>query len=123
MQISKERQGANAQNSSNSISSVRNQLIRYESCVFKPGDIIEVRRLPSGKSTWHRAGMLAFAAEALLHNNNRGQHIYVGANPRRAEGGTKSKDVYCVRCLFGDFDGIDYRIAQNRWIILTIHKQ
>jgi len=84
----------------------REELARYAACVFKPTDVIEVRRLPCGRSTWHQAGNLAEAAESLVQDNQHSQHIYVGANPRRVRGGTRGKDVSCARCLFADFDGI-----------------
>ena len=70
-------------------------------------DIVEVRLLPSGRSTWHRAAELADTVTDLLANNHEGEHVYVGANPRRAEGGTKNGDVACARCLFADFDDVD----------------
>jgi hypothetical protein len=91
------------------------QLAHYTACVFEPADIVEVRRLPSGKSSWHTAGKLAEIAESLLHENRDGQHIYVGANPRLSQGGTKSSDVACARCLFVDFDGIGLYAAQDKW--------
>jgi len=96
-------------------STAQDQLAHYTACVFEPTDIVELRRLPSGKSTWHKAGRLAEAAESLVNENQNSQHIYASANPRRAKGGTKSTDVVCARCLFADFDGIDFDAAQARW--------
>ena len=97
------------------ITTVEDELVCYAACVFKPTDVVEVRRLPSGKSTWHQAGKLAEAVESLVQDNQLGQHIYVGANPRRSQGGTKSKDVACAHCLFVDFDGITISEARDRW--------
>lgn len=106
---------ANSQNTSRSAATSRDELTRYAACVFEPADTVEVRRLPSGKSTWHRAGELAKVAESLVRDNQHGQHVYVGANRRRVKGGTKGKDVACARCLFVDFDGIEADAAKDRW--------
>jgi hypothetical protein len=72
----------NCQSVNGSITIAREELSRYVACVFKPTDVVEVRRLPSGQSTWHQAGKLAEAAESLFNDNQQRQHIYVGANPR-----------------------------------------
>lgn len=98
-----------------SIAAAREAVVRYVACVFEPTDMIEVRRLPSGKSTWHQAGELTKVAESLFYENQHGQHIHVGVNPRHYRGGTRSKDVACARCLFVDFDGIDPDTATERW--------
>ena len=94
----------------------QDELARYTACVFEPTDIVEIRQLPSGKSTWHEADKLTEAAVSLIYDNQHSQHIYVGANPRRARGGTKSKDVVCTRCLFVDFDGITIDEVKKRWL-------
>jgi len=106
---------ANKPNTSNPTATTQEELARYVACVFAPTDVVEVRRLPSGKSTWHLAGKLAEAAESLVQENRQRQHIYAGVNPRRAKGGTKSKDVTCARCLFVDFDRIKADVARDRW--------
>ena len=93
----------------------RGEVARYTACIFEPTDVIEVRRLPCGRSTWHRAYKLADAAGALLSDNEHDKHIYAGANPRRARGGTRSRDVACARCLFVDFDGIGPDAARDKW--------
>ncbi|MCP4261016.1 MAG: hypothetical protein GY774_26420 [Planctomycetes bacterium] len=105
---------ANKPNTSNS-TATQEEVARYVACVFAPTDVVEVRRLPSGKSTWHQAGKLAEATESLVQDNQLGQHIYVGANPRRARGGTKSQDVANASSLFVDFDGINTIEARDRW--------
>jgi len=105
----------NDQYTSKSATTTHNELTRYTACVFEPTDMVEVRRLPSGKSTWYEAGELAKAAESLVQDNQQKQHIYIGANPRRLRGGTRSKDVVCARCLFVDFDGITAGEARDRW--------
>jgi len=98
------------------VAAVQKELSRYAECVFNPVDIVEVRRLPSGQSSWLKAGRLGEAAESLPEENKAGQHIYISANPRRAKGGTKSKDVTCGRCLFVDFDNINLDEARARWL-------
>jgi len=98
------------------IAAVQKELSRYAECVFNPADIVEVRRLPSGQSSWLEAGRLTEAAESLLKENKTSQHVYISANPRRARGGTKSKDVTCGRCLFVDFDNINLDAAKARWL-------
>ena len=104
----------NPLNASNSVAIAREEVASYTVCVFKPLDTVEVRRLPSGKSTWHMAGELIKAAESLVRDNLQGQHIYVGANTRRSRGGTKGEDVARARCLFVDFDGISPDVAENK---------
>jgi len=106
---------ADSQNRQSLIAAAREAVAHYAACVFEHKDIVEVRRLPCGQSTWHRADKLSEAVRDLIHENRQGQHIYVGANPRRVWGGTRSKDVACARCLFADFDGIDPYTARDRW--------
>lgn len=101
--------------SSDAVAAARKAAAHYAACVFKPEDIVEVRRLPCGQSIWHRAGRLCEAVRELIRDNHQGQHIYVGANPRSSWGGTRSKDVACARCLFADFDGVGLSAAQDRW--------
>lgn len=84
--------------------SARGQLARYTACCFESDDILEVRRVPCGRSTWHTASELAAEADALAGDNNAGQHLYVGVNPRTKIGGRSGRDVALARCLFGDFD-------------------
>jgi len=93
----------------------REELARYAACVFQPYDIVEVRRLPSGRSSWYKASELLEVAKSLLNDNQQKEHIYIGANPRCVRGGTRSKDVVYARCLFVDFDGISYETARDRW--------
>ncbi len=95
--------------------SLKESLALFTECLFDPADTIEIRRLPAGKSTWHKAGALAETAESLLADNRQGQNIYAGANPRRSHGGTKNEDVVCAWCLFADFDGIGLDESRNRW--------
>ncbi|HVP42790.1 MAG TPA: hypothetical protein VMS96_05130, partial [Terriglobales bacterium] len=93
-----------------------------------PDDLVEVRRIPSKRSTWCRASELPGKSGALEADNAAGQNIYVGANPRCASGngcsaekcadkGPCGKCFRCVtlaRCLFVDFDGITVEDARER---------
>jgi len=81
------------------------QLAEFVACVFEPADIVEVRRVPSKRSTWTAAGELADQADSLTADNGRGENIYCGPNPRTASGGRSAADVALARCLFVDFDG------------------
>ena len=90
----------------------------FTEALYEPADIVEVRRLPSRQSTWHRSDSIPVAA--LAQENRRGQNVYVGGNPRRVRGsgvkaaacteakpcGRCQKCVALARCLFVDFDGI-----------------
>jgi hypothetical protein len=91
------------------------ELEHFATCLFAPDDLVEVRRLPSGRSTWHAASDLTAQTTALLAENENGQDIYIGANPRRTTGGTKAADVALARCLFTDFDHTAPEQAQERW--------
>src|SRR5437867_2442484 len=72
----------------------------FVDCVFDADDVVEIRRLPNAQSTWHTAQELAAQAGTLTAENEKGQNIYVGANPRKVAGGTKAADVALARCLF-----------------------
>lgn len=104
----------NRRNISGSTTITQEELACYAASVFGPTDVVEVRRLPCGRSSWHQAGKLAEAAESLVQDNQHNQHIYVGANPRCVQGGTRGKDVACARCLFADFDGIGLDIVRDK---------
>jgi len=94
---------------------VQEQLASFVECVFKPDDVVEIRRLPSKVSTWHTAGSLADQTTSLTTDNERGENIYLGANPRKQHGGTKTADVAIARCLFADFDGVTPDAAIETW--------
>ncbi len=91
------------------------QLARFAECVFERGDIIEIRRLPSGQSTWHVAAELPGLLAQLKTDNTNGQGVYVGINPRRERGGKTTADVSLARCLFADFDDVGLDGARKRW--------
>lgn len=80
------------------------QLSQYVAAIYEPDDIVEVRRLPSGRSTWHAARDLPAQSQSFARENTR-EHVYFGAQPRKAVGGKKAEDVALARCLFVDFDG------------------
>jgi hypothetical protein len=54
------------------------QLQRFADCLFDPGDIVELRMLPSRKSTWLRADELSRQAHRLILANQAGQTTYCG---------------------------------------------
>src|SRR6266700_1581341 len=63
------------------------QIERYVQCIYESDDIVEIRRLPSGESTWHKASEIPAQALRLQRQNELTlQNIYAGANPRTAEG-------------------------------------
>jgi len=88
------------------MTTTESQLALYVECVFEPGDIVEIRILPSRQSIWRNAAELASLAGTLLTQNQQGENIYVGVNPRRFEGGRKAEDVKLARCLPADFDNM-----------------
>ncbi|HUU19744.1 MAG TPA: phage/plasmid primase, P4 family [Sedimentisphaerales bacterium] len=83
---------------------VKKNVTEFCTCAFEPEDIVEVRLLPSGKSVWFSAQDLAGQIEYLIAENQAGQNIYIGANPRKIRGGTSAEDVALAHCLFVDFD-------------------
>ena len=72
--------------------------------LFEADDIIEVRRLPSKRKSWHLAGTLHEQAHALAADNERGENIHPGCNPRTRDGGSKASDVELARFLWCDCD-------------------
>src|SRR4051812_34799389 len=78
---------------SESPSDAASEVEQFVGCVFEPDDIVELRLLPSKRSTWHRASALSTEAEKLALQNAGGENIYVGANPRSRNGGTTNADV------------------------------
>ena len=95
---------------------LHDQLDRFVRCLFDPGDIVEIRRLPCGRSTWHRAADLPVLGDELARQNST-ENIYAGANPRVCKGDGSKADTcsggccgrcrLCValaRCAFVDLD-------------------
>lgn len=90
-------------------------LDRYVACAFAPDDIVEVRRLPSTRSTFHKAADLPALASELLKDNRDGENIYLGINPRKRVSGTTAEDVLLARCLVADFDNVTPDEVRRRW--------
>jgi hypothetical protein len=88
-------------------------LAAFADCLFEPDDLIEVRRLPSGRSTWHRPSEFAQIAATLERENKGGEGIYIGVNPRRHKGGKDAASVLLARCLFVDFDNMNAENARG----------
>ena len=59
------------------------QLARFAECIFERNDIVEIRRLSSGVSSWHVATELPELLAQLKADNVKGQDIHAGVNPRR----------------------------------------
>lgn len=88
---------------------------KFLSVIFTPEDVIEFRPIKSRDSRWGRLADLPEIVPSLVALNEAGKQIYFGANPRKANGGSKAKDVRLARCLFADFDdGATYEDAMRR---------
>lgn len=86
------------------------QIRMYQSCIFDPEDVVEVRAIAPGgrvKRFWRQAHDLCGLVGELRHLNGRGYNIYCGPNPRRGEGLSGDENVVICRCLFCDFDGVE----------------
>jgi len=79
-------------------------LCNFLAVLFAPEDLVEVRLLPSGKRSWHKADDIPEEFAKLHQANKRGDNVYFGVNPRSGLGG-KAEDVLLARTLFVDFDG------------------
>ncbi len=91
-----------------------NPIEQYVQCVFEPNDWVEIRTLrkrgdgkTESRKLWYQANTLADAQATLGAPNQQGWNVYVGANPRIAEGKSGDENVQVCRCLFADFDGLD----------------
>ncbi len=85
----------------------------FSGAIWAPEDLIEIRSLPSGSSRWLPASQIHTIATALELENDAGQNIYAGVNPRSRHGRTNA-DVNCARCIFADFDNTTVEEARNR---------
>jgi hypothetical protein len=108
---------------------VMRRQLEWFSCLWEAGDMLEIRRFPSGRSDWCRAADLPSQGDRLSRQNKQGDNIYIGANPRKAVGrGVKAENCTpsrpcgkcngCVKCalsLFADFDNTDVDDAVGRW--------
>jgi hypothetical protein len=86
----------------------------YTTALFAPGDLVEVRRIPQKRSTWHPANTLNEVAAQLTADNELGQNIYVGVNPRISQFKRGDKNVAIARCVFADVDRVEPDVAQAR---------
>ena len=102
-------------------------LTRY-CTVFEPDDVVELRLLGTGLrpiKLWAKASRLPDKFAELMELNHRGYNIYVGPNPRKAEGLSGDSSVKLARCLFVDFDGIESGdgCGRSEFILLKIYEQ
>ncbi len=88
----------------------------FAGVVFRPADIAEVRlvRGVQAESSWHVASELRLLAPWLKEQNQNGWHVYVGANPRPANGQRGDDCIALARCVFADFDGATEDEARQR---------
>ncbi|HQR07139.1 MAG TPA: phage/plasmid primase, P4 family [Gemmatales bacterium] len=86
---------------------------RFTECLFQPDDLIEVRLLPSGQSSWQQAQHLHCLADRFSKQNLAGQNVYFGANPRNSKGG-KTEHVKLARSLCADFDHTNEASVRER---------
>jgi hypothetical protein len=91
----------------------RRQIELFAAAVYSPAVVVEVRRLPSRRSTWHVAEELPALAGALARDN-ADQNIYVGVNPRLAIGRRGNGAVELARVVVADFDATDVDTARAR---------
>jgi hypothetical protein len=84
----------------NAVQAAAMEIDRFVKCIFVPTDFVEVRLLPSGRGTWHRADALMGEALRLHQENVAGQNVYVGVNPRTCVGDSTAADVAIARCVF-----------------------
>ncbi len=85
----------------------------FTDCLFDANDILEIRILPACSSEWCKASELSSNATELREQNQAGQNIYIGANPRKHNGGTTFCDIALARSLFVDFDHTDYETVKK----------
>ena len=62
-----------------------------------------MRLLPERRSLFRRVDRLAELDDELQKANVAGQHVHIGANPRKRQTG-KAEDVALARSLFADLD-------------------
>jgi len=109
----KNNQSEKPQNSAD-VADIRLQVEQFAGALFEPGDVVELRPLPSGLSSWHRASELASHVTTLAADNATGEHIYVGANPRPRHGARGDAAITTARCVFVDIDNVTLAEGQQR---------
>jgi hypothetical protein len=84
------------------------QVELYTRAVYDPRDVVEVRLLRpgEGRSLWFTAEKLASEADHLAALNAGGFNVYVGCNPRIADGRRGNRAVPLIRVIVADFDGV-----------------
>lgn len=80
------------------------QIAAFVGALFDPVQFVEIRRLPSGRSTWHLARDIQQIIDACIVSNRAGQDIYIGVNPRPGLGANGNACIRTARCVFADFD-------------------
>jgi hypothetical protein len=86
---------------------------RFVDCLYEPSDLLEVRLIPRPRSLFCQVDRLFDLNSELQDANAVGQNIYIGANPRKRQGG-KARDVALARCLFVDLDKMTVGEALRR---------
>ncbi len=76
------------------------QVHQFVEALYEPSDILEFRILPSRQSRWTTASTLDEVIPWLINQNNDGQSIYVGCNPRscKGDGSNAQNCTGCGRC-------------------------
>ena len=85
------------------------QVKQFVECVYEPDDWVELRALKNGgaRKWWKPAHALLSIVSELETLNRDGWNIYVGPNPRKAEGLSGDANVLLCRSVFCDFDHIE----------------
>lgn len=88
----------------------------FLAALFEPSDLLEIRTFHSDRRAAKDGDVQRYYRvcrevpalfDKLTLLNTEGEHnIYIGANPRIREGGTKA-DVAMCRCLFADWDDVE----------------
>ena len=86
---------------------------KFIDTLYLPDDLLEIRLLPSKRRQFERAGNLPEHLPGLLEENEAGQNVHIGANPRRRQGG-KAADVALARSVFVDVENIGAAAARQR---------
>jgi|GEM_PF-3292137 len=88
---------------------VAEQVQQFVSCLYEPDDVVEVRALKNGAACkfWYRARHLTAVVPDLERLNRDAWNVYVGVNPRKAEGLSADENVAACRALVADFDHIE----------------
>lgn len=80
------------------------KIAQFVETIFEAEDRVELRLLPRGIQRFVNATEVPQQARWLMAQNQAGQNIYIGVNPRLSTGGSTNADVSIFRCVFVDFD-------------------